>query len=88
MYKSRSTATRDFPNPVNAADLIQTRCAMGEGGLFFMEAEKTVAKPIPLRIQCSECKRFYFAKQKSDGEINGNCPHCHAKYHERRNGVT
>lgn len=53
-----------------------------------METAKVAAKTVPLRIQCSECKRYYFAKQNGNGEIDGNCPHCHAKYHEHSNDTT
>lgn len=51
-----------------------------------METAK-VSESVPLRIQCSECKRFYAALKNQDGEINGNCPHCHTRYHEHGNGT-
>ena len=53
-----------------------------------METAKVVAEPVSLRIQCSECKRYYLAKQIRNGEIDGNCPYCHAKYHEHSNDTT
>ena len=46
-----------------------------------METAKVV-ETVPLRMQCSECKRFYNAISKPNGEIDGKCPYCHAKYHE------
>lgn len=49
-----------------------------------METAKVV-ETVPLRMQCSECKRFYNAISKPNGEIDGKCPYCHAKYHEHTN---
>ena len=44
-----------------------------------METAKVV-EAVPLRMQCSECKRFYNAISKPNGEIDGKCPYCHANY--------
>lgn len=52
-----------------------------------METAKVV-ETVPLRMQCSECKRFYNAISKPNGEIDGKCPYCHAKYHEHSNDTT
>lgn len=47
-----------------------------------------VVKTVSVRIQCSECKRYYSALSKPNGEIDGKCPYCHAKYHEHCNDTT
>ena len=52
-----------------------------------METAKVV-ETVPLRMKCSECKRFYNAISKPNGEIDGKCPYCHAKYHEHSNDTT
>lgn len=52
-----------------------------------METAKVV-ETVPLRMQCSECKHFYNAISKPNGEIDGKCPYCHAKYHEHSNDTT
>lgn len=43
---------------------------------------------VPVRKQCPECRKYFVASAKSDGEIVGRCSHCHAKYFEHvRNNV-
>lgn len=51
-----------------------------------METEKS-PDAVLLRQQCSECKHFYTATKKKNGDIVGQCPRCKAKYFEHGNGT-
>lgn len=39
---------------------------------------------VHLRTVCPECKKFFAASIKSNGEIVGQCPNCHSQYYEQR----
>lgn len=58
-------------------------CAMGEGGAFMDNAIIT-QDAIPIRKLCPECRKYFVASVKSNGEVVGRCSHCHAKYFEQK----
>lgn len=39
---------------------------------------------VRLRTMCPECRKFFAASIKSNGEIVGQCPNCHSQYYEQR----
>lgn len=48
-----------------------------------MENAKSLETSVRVRKECPECKKFFYVQIKSDGDIVGKCPHCHAKYFEQ-----
>lgn len=61
----------------------KSMCAMGEGGAFMDNAIIT-QDAIPIRKLCPECRKYFVASVKSNGEIVGRCSHCYAKYFEQK----
>lgn len=48
----------------------KSMCAMGEGGAFMDNAIIT-QDAIPIRKLCPECRKYFIASVKSNGEIVG-----------------
>lgn len=53
-----------------------------------MESSIVGRDSVSIRKFCPECRKYFVATLKNNGEVVGICSHCHAKYFEKkRNNV-